>query len=77
MIKEYIALHKKYSYLECFWWVLSRIWTEYGDLGSKYPEIWGVNIRIQSKCGKKQSSKTPNAETFYAVLRAETLSLSR
>ena len=27
------TLHKKCLYLEFFWFIFSRIWTEYGDLG--------------------------------------------
>ena len=31
-------------------------------------------VRIQSKCGKIRTRKTPNAETFYAVLTLKTIS---
>ena len=31
-------------------------------------EIYSVNIRIQSGCGKIRTRKTPNMDTFYRVL---------
>ena len=31
-------------------------------------ERYGVSFRIQSKCGKIQTSKTPNTDTFHAVI---------
>ena len=33
-----------------FWSVFSRIWTEYGDLRSKYP--YSVRIRVNTDQGK-------------------------
>ena len=30
---------------------------------------YSVSLRIQSKCGKIQNRKTPNTDTFHAVLR--------
>ena len=30
-------------------------------------EIYGVNICIQSECGKLWTRKTPNGDTFYVV----------
>ena len=30
-------------------------------------ERYGVSLRIQSECGKVQTRKTPNTDTFYAV----------
>ena len=30
-------------------------------------EIYFVNLRIQSECGKIWTTKTPNTDTFYAV----------
>ena len=41
--------------------------------GPYFPEfglntvIYGVSPRIQSKCGKIQTRKTPNTDTFHAV----------
>ena len=31
-------------------------------------EIYGVSLRIKSKCGKKQTRKTPNLDTFHALV---------
>ena len=33
-----------------------------------YFPAFGLNIRIQSECGKVRSRKTPNTDTSYAVL---------
>ena len=33
-------------------------------------EIYRVNLRIQSECGKMRKRKTPNTDTFYAVKAA-------
>ena len=30
-------------------------------------EIYGVNLPIQSECGKIRTRKTPNTDTFYVV----------
>ena len=30
-------------------------------------EIYKVNLRIQSECGKMHTRKTPNTDTFHAV----------
>ena len=46
-------------YSEFFWSVFSRIRTEYGEVG--------VYLRIQSRCGKMRTRKTPNTGTFHAV----------
>ena len=32
-------------------------------------EIYSVYLRIQSECGKMRARITPNADTFYAVLK--------
>ena len=53
------SLREKCPYSEFFRSVFSRIRTEYGD-----------KLRIQSKCGKIQTRKTPNMDTFYAVNEA-------
>ena len=34
-------------------------------------ERYGVYLRIESKCGKKRTRKTPNTDIFYAVLSIE------
>ena len=44
-----------------FWPVYSRILTEY-----KF--IYSVKLRIKSICGKMWTRKTPNKNTFYAVI---------
>ena len=31
-------------------------------------EIYSLNLRIQSKCGKIRTRKTPNTDTFHAVM---------
>ena len=54
-----LTLRKKLPCLEIFWSVLSRIWTDYGEIG--------VSIRIQSECGKIRTRKAPNTDTFHAV----------
>ena len=46
-------MHEKCPYLELFWYVFSRIRTEYGDGQS-----------IQSECEKMQTIITPNTDTF-------------
>ena len=57
------ALPEKCPYLEFFWSVFSRIWIEYG-----------VSLRIQSECGKTQTRKTPNKDTFHAVMNSKRIS---
>ena len=47
--------HKNCPYQEFFWFVFSRIRTEYGDLKSKF--------RIR----ENTNQKTPNLDDFYAV----------
>ena len=42
------------------WSVFSRIRAEYG-------EIYGVSLRIQSKCEKIRTRKTPNTDIFHSV----------
>ena len=47
-----LALREKCPYSELFWSAFSRICAEYG----------------QFECGKIRTGKTPNTDTFYAVL---------
>ena len=54
-----LTLRKKLPCPDIFWSVLSRIWTDYGEIG--------VSIRIQSECGKIRTRKAPNTDTFHAV----------
>ena len=51
------SLRDKCAYSEFFQSVFSRIRTEYGEIRS-----------IQSECGKIRTRKTPNTDTFYAVV---------
>ena len=47
-----------------------RIWSFSGPYFPAFglnTEIYGVNLRIHSECGKIQTRKTPNTDTFYAV----------
>ena len=49
--------------------------------GPYFPAFWlntkwyGVSLRIQSKCGKMWTRKTPNTDTFHAVFRLKTYML--
>ena len=53
------TLREKCPYLEFFWCIFSRFLTEYG---------FTVNLRIHSECGKIRTRKTPNTDTFHAVI---------
>ena len=46
-----------------FWYIFSRIWTEYGEIL--------VSLRIQSECGKNGPEITPYFGTFHAAMRIE------
>ena len=39
-------------------------------------DIYKVDLRIQSKRGKIKTRKTPNTDTFYAILKLLTVILS-
>ena len=54
-----IPLRKKCPYLELFW--------SYFPAFGLNTEIYGVSLRIQSKCGKMRTRITPNTETYYTV----------
>ena len=43
---------------------LVRIFSAFGLNTEKY----GVSLRIQSECGKIRTRKTPNTDTFHAVI---------
>ena len=58
---HYTSLRKKCPYSEFFWSVFSSIRTEYW-------ERYGLSLRIQSEYGKIMTKKTPNMDTFHAVL---------
>ena len=51
---------EKYLCLEFFWSVFSYIWNEL--------HIYSVNTRIQSKCRKIQTRKSPNTDNFHLVI---------
>ena len=36
--------------------------------GPLFPAFYSVNLLIQSEFGKMRTRKTPNTDTFYAVL---------
>ena len=46
-----LLLHKNWPYLKFLWSVFSHIWTEYGDLLSKYP----YPVQIQENKDRKNS----------------------
>ena len=51
-----------------------RIWRfsgKYFPVFGMNTEIYRVNLPIQDKCKKKRTRKTPNMDTFYAVLRVK------
>ena len=50
-----VTLREKCSYSEFFYFIFSRILTEYRDL------------RIKSKYGKIRNRKTPNTDTFHVA----------
>ena len=54
------TLREKCPYLQFFWSVFPCIRTEYGKIRS-------ISVRIQSECGKIQTRKTPNMDTFHSV----------
>ena len=57
------TLPKKCPYSEFFWSVFSRIRSKYGEIQS-----------IQSEYGKIRTKKTPNTDSFYAVLVTDLIS---
>ena len=65
----YSTLREKCPNNKFFWFVFSRIWTEYGEIRSisSNTERHGVSLRIQSKGGKIRTRKTPYLDTFHAV----------
>ena len=61
------SLRKKCLYSLFFWSAFSRIRTEYGKIS--------ISLRIQSKCGKMRTRKTPNTSTYHAVLTVSYVNL--
>ena len=61
------SLRKKCLYSLFFWSAFSRMRTEYGKIS--------VSLRIQSKCGKMRTRKTPNTSTYHAVLTVSQVNL--
>ena len=41
-----------------------------------FVDIYSVNLRIQSKCAKIRTRKTPDMDTFYAMLPEEIIFLT-
>ena len=60
---KWLARGRRCPYSKFFWSVFSHIWSEYG-----------VNLRIQSECGKMRTRRIPNTDT--AVLTISTMWLS-
>ena len=56
-----VTLREKCPYSESFWSVFSRIRTEYEEI------LYGISLRIQSKCGKIRTRINPNTSTFHEV----------
>ena len=56
-----VTLREKCPYSELFWSVFSRIRTEYEKI------LYGISLRIQSKCGKIRTGINPNTNTFHEV----------
>ena len=60
------TLREKCPYLEFFWSIFSRIWTEYGEISvtpyTPYLSVFSLNAI------KYEPEKTPNTDTFHAVL---------
>ena len=61
-------LSEKCPYLKFFWSLFSRIRTEYVEIR--------VSLPIQSEYGKIRTKKTPNTDTFYAVLTNSSYNVS-
>ena len=64
-----MALREKRLYLQFFWSVFFRIWTEYGErLICIFPHLdWiPISFRLQPECGKMRTRKTPNTDFFHA-----------
>ena len=57
---DYLALCEKYPYLELFWSVFSRIWTEYGEMLRISP----YSVRMW----ENTDQNTPNTNFFHTVL---------
>ena len=60
IFRKYKLRSSKCPYSEFFWSVFPHIRTKYG-----------VSLRMQYKCGKTRTSKSPNKGTFHAVLERE------
>ena len=58
--KDKFALPEKCPYSEFFW-------SDFPAFGLD-TEWYAVSLRLQSECGKIWNRKTPNMDTFYAVL---------
>ena len=47
----WLTLRKKWSYSELFWSAFSRIWTEYGEIGSISP----YSVRMRENADQNNS----------------------
>ena len=52
----------------CKRWLYAVCYSPYFPILGLNTETYGVNLRIQSECGKIQTRKTPNKNAFHAVL---------
>ena len=59
------TLREKRPYSKFFQSAFSRICTEYGEIF--------ISVRVQFECGKMQTRKTPNMDTFHALVSKERL----
>ena len=86
-VSEKYSLCEKWPCSEFFWSVFSSILTEYGEVRSISPysvqmrentdqknSKYGLPLRIYSKCGKIRTRKTPNMDTFHAVILIKKIS---
>ena len=72
-----LLVETEWSELILIWWFVSHYLKSVrirSYSGPHFPafglnrEIYGVSLRIQSKCGKMRTRITPNTDTFHAVL---------
>ena len=52
ILKGNISLREKCPYLENFWSVFSRIWTEYGEIQSRKPRNMDIFHAVSDWCLK-------------------------
>ena len=70
LLMDYLI--SKFSNYHNIWHCVKSVWIR-SFSGPYFPvfglntEIYSVNLRIQSECGKIQTRKTQNTDTFYTV----------